>query len=75
MYNNEKCADLTATGNNIRRLMKENVYTVKKLTEETGIAQSTIYNHLNGCNLPSHYCLSVYTKVFNAKLDEIIVYK
>ena len=70
-----KDVDVKETGKKLRRLMEENRYTPRTLSEKTQIAISTIYNHINGCNAPSHYHMGIYKEVLNATLDEMIVYK
>ena len=55
---------------NIRCLLSERGWSVYKLSEQSGVAQSTLSNMFNRCNLPSVTTLEAICKGFGITLSE-----
>lgn len=70
----EYCIDLSATGENIKRLRQHAGLSVKELTELIGISSiQAVYRWERGEALPSIDNLMILSTIFNTPLDEIIV--
>ena len=62
------------TGENIRRLMKSNGYTVKDVQEVMGFENpQAVYKWLSGKSLPSLENLLILSKLLNISLENILV--
>ena len=62
------------TGENIRRLMKSNGYTVKDVQEVMGFENpQAVYKWLSGKSLPSLENLLILSKLLNLSLENILV--
>ena len=51
----------------IRCLLSERGWSVYKLSEQSGVAQSTLSNMFNRCNLPSVTTLEQYVKALESR--------
>ena len=68
--------DLKATGQNIRRLMKDKGITVRNLQQFYGFeAPQAIYKWINGQTLPNLDNLYALAGLFRIPIDEILVAK
>ena len=66
--------DIKATGENIKRLMKQNHYTISSLQVELRMANSTlIYCWTRGERLPNANHLLQLARVFGCHIDDILV--
>lgn len=62
------------TGENIRRLMKSNGYTVKDVQEVMGFENpQAVYKWLSGKSLPSLENLLILSKLLNISIENILV--
>lgn len=66
--------NMQATGQNIKRMMKDRGMTVKDVQEIFGFTTTqAIYKWIWGKTLPSIDNMVVIAKIFNVKIDDIII--
>lgn len=65
--------DIKATGNKIKSIMESNACSAKVLANSLGVSNQAVYKWLNGQALPSLENLYQISKLFNVKMDDIIV--
>lgn len=66
--------DVSQTGNNIYRLMIKNNLTVRDIQDRFGFeTPQAIYKWINGKCLPKVDNLVVLAKIFDCKIDDIII--
>jgi transcriptional regulator with XRE-family HTH domain len=74
MSNSYPTIDIAATGRNIRSLMAERGFGPVSVCEQFGIGSlQTVYNWMNGRNLPSIDHLYDLSMLLNVQIDDIIV--
>lgn len=61
------------TGARLKKIAEKRGYTPKKLSEEIGVSQNSIYQWYNGQKLPSLDNLCVLADTFKLRLDDLIV--
>lgn len=66
--------DINATGKNIKKMMKDHGMTVKDMQAAFGFTTGqAIYKWFQGKSLPTIDNMVVIAKMFNVKVDDIIV--
>lgn len=66
--------NMQATGQNIKRMMKDRGMTVKDVQEIFGFTTTqAVYKWIWGKTLPSIDNMVVIAKIFNVKIDDIII--
>ena len=66
--------DMKETGNNIRKKMMQNGYSVEDIMEITGVStEQAVYKWLGGKSLPSLETLLVLSRIFNVDVSEVLV--
>ncbi len=75
MLIDEIYVDKEKTRKNIIELMETHNHTHKYLSEIIGISGTATKNYTAGKNLPSLQTLGILAKIYNVKLDDIVVYK
>ena len=70
-----KKIDIVATGENIDRLRIERGMTVTTLEEELLVSKQAVYKWIRGLNLPSIDTLVMMAKLFDVRIDDIIICK
>ena len=66
--------DIAATGNNIKKMMKKNGMTVKDMQTIFGFSTGqAIYKWLQGKCLPTIDNMVILAKIFNVKVDDILI--
>jgi len=70
-----KKIDIVATGKNIDRLRIERGMAVTTLEEELLVSKQAVYKWIRGYNLPSIDTLVMMAKLFDVRIDDIIICK
>ena len=66
--------DMKQTGANIRRLAKDNGYSVHEIMELTGVgAQQTVYKWFSGRSLPIIETMLILCSLFDVSVNELLV--
>ena len=65
--------DIKATGRKMKSIMETNGYSAKGLANSLGVSNQAVYKWLNGQALPSLENLYQISKLFNVKMDDMIV--
>jgi transcriptional regulator with XRE-family HTH domain len=68
--------NMHATGENIKKFMRKNGYTVIALQEALGLAtKQAVYKWLNGDTLPSIDNLLALSTLFDVRIEDILAYQ
>lgn len=65
--------DIKATGSKIKAIMQTNSCSAKTLANSLGVSNQAVYKWLNGQALPSLENLYQISKLFNVKMDDMVV--
>ena len=66
--------DIKATGENIKTLMDKNNISVSNMAESCGLAtKQAVYKWIWGAALPTLDNLVIIAKLFNCRMDDIII--